>query len=460
MNAMLRQALLAATMIGGAGPLAAQAQSRRPESAASPVTAAEARIAALETAVAELKAQLAEARAAPSAARPEIAHAPAAAPATAAASSRGITLAGTSIKIGGFLKAYASVSRYSGGVIPANATGRDFYVPGSIPVGGVSEGESFEAHVKQTRMVISTDTPIAGHSLKGWIEFDFQASPGAGNQRMTNAYNLGLRRAYISYDRLLIGQDWSNFQYVGALPESTDYLGPSEGTVFVRQVQLRYSAALGSHATLSLAAENPATTIFAAGSAAMTELSSDRVPDFTARLNLGSRFGEFSLAGLVRELSATDGAASGRATGWGISFGGKIPLAAAGRHDLRFMISHGEGAGRYIGLNLAPDAILAGSGGTMRLAPVNVTAGFAALKLGWTSRLRSTFMGSAQRISYPAGLAFAGATRAAWSVSANLFYSPVPSLDFGVELRHGERELVSSATGNLDRLETVAKLNF
>lgn len=447
----LRRAALAGAVLSAYGALPAQAQTAREAEL-------EARLKSLEAAVADLRSELDRTRAAKAAPAPA---APPLQPVAVAAAPAPVPpqASGASVKINGFFKTYASVSQYADGVLPATSNGHDFYNPGTIPVGGVSEGPSYRANVKQTRIAVSASTPVAGHSLKGLLEVDFQSSPGAGNQRMTNAYNPALRRGFISYDNLLIGQEWSNFQYVAALPETTDYLGPSEGTVFARQAQLRYTRPLSRRLTLSVAAENPAATTADAGSPVVVENDTDRLPDLTARLNLALGRSELSLAGLARDLTVDLGAEEDAAFGWGVSAAGRLALDARGRHDLRFMVSHGNGIGRYVGLNLAPDAILVRSDG-LRLEPVALTAGFAALKLGWTDRLRSTFMGSAQWIDYPGGLAVAGANQTVWSASANLFYSPVGQLDFGMEFRHGQRQLVSGAIGRLDRVEFSAKYGF
>jgi len=449
----LRRAVLAGTALCSLSAFPAQAQTAREAEL-------EERLRAMEASIAELRAELALTRAAD-----EAPQAPPAAAQSVAVSNQPAVVpvkeeaGGTSVKISGFFKTYASVSQYSDGVLPATSNGHDFYNPGTIPVGGVSEGPSYRANVKQTRIAVSASTPVAGHALKGTLEVDFQSSPGAGNQRMTNAYNPALRRGFITYVNLLIGQEWSNFQYVAALPETTDYLGPSEGTVFARQAQLRYTLPLSRALTLSVAAENPAATTADAGFAAVVENDTDRMPDLTARLNVSLGRSELSLAGLARDLTVDQGAEEDAAFGWGVSAAGKIVLDARSRHDLRFMLTHGSGIGRYVGLNLAPDAVLVRSGG-LELEPVALTAGFAALKLGWTDRLRSTFMGSAQWIDYPAELAVADANKMVWSASANLFYSPVSQLDFGIEFRHGERQLVSGATGRLDRTEFSARYNF
>lgn len=366
---------------------------------------------------------------------------------------------GPSVTIGGFFRTYAAVTGYSDGALAANSSGHDFYIPGTIPVGGDSQRSSFRANAKQTRIVVKARTPLADDVVTGLLEIDFQSSPGSGNQRVVNAYNPALRRAFMSYNNLLIGQEWTNFQYLPALPETTDYLGPSEGTVFVRQAQLRYTRALGQAVSLSVAAENPSVTVSEIGSAAIGESDTDRLPDLTTRLTLALGASELSLAGLLRDMTVEAGAESATALGWGLSLAGKVPLDTRKRHDMRFMVTHGSGLGRYVGLNLAPDAVLVRNAG-LRLEPIPLTAGFAALKLGWTGSLRSTFMVSAQKIDFPADFAAPGANRTIWSASANLFYSPVAQVDFGFELRHGERELVSGETGVLNRAEFAAKYSF
>ncbi|MBD8617614.1 hypothetical protein IFT67_01610 [Sphingomonas sp. CFBP 13728] len=380
--------------------------------------------------------------------------------ASAAVSTDGFKVAGTTVKLNGFIKTWASVSRYSGGNIAPESVGRDFYFPSMIPVGGRNEGNSLESHAKQTRIVLATDTPVAGHSLKGLLEVDFQVVPGSqGNQRVVSGYNPGLRRAFFTYDNWLFGQEWTTFQYIGALPETTDFIGPSEGSVFVRQAQVRYTRKLSDTLTVSVAAENPETASTGLTSAAIVENADDRLPDVAARLNYKTAFGEFSLAGLVRKLTIDTGPLNESATGWGVSFAGKVPLDVSGRSDIRFMVTHGDGIGRYVGLNLAPDAVFAAVPGAELRTP-SLTAGFAALKLGWTDKLRSTFIGSVQSIDYPTGGEPIGASASAWSTSANLFFSPIKAIDLGVEFRHAERRLVDGQVGKLDRGELAARYSF
>ena len=448
-------------------PLPAFAQEEGDESdLAARFAALEAQIHALEGEVMTLRADLAREReqhhAAPAVlAQAPAARAPVAAPATAPVRTTAPAASdGPTFKIGGFFKFVASATRTDGGSIAPNSVGHDFYVPATIPIGGQPSGTSFEAHAKQTRLNFSASTTVGEHKVSGVVEADFQTAPGSGNQRITNAYAPGLRRAFLVFDDFLLGQEWTNFQYLGALPETADYLGPSEGTVFVRQAQLRYTKRLDDQLSLSIAAENPSTVTTLAGTTSLVENDLDRVPDFTARLGWKTGGGELSFAGLLRNLHVGGASGEDSATGWGASFAGKLPFGGDKRHDLRFMVTHGEGAGRYIGLNLAPDAVLETTPFGARLVAVPVTAGFAALRLGWSSQWRSTFMGSLQSIDYPDHLQAAAATDQAWSASANLFYSPIKPIDLGLELRHGERRTNAGDTGKLDRIDVIAKYSF
>ena len=53
-----------------------------------------------------------------------------------------------------------------------------------------------------------------------------------------------------------------------------------------------------------------------------------------------------------------------------------------------------------------------------------------------------------------------GVNKKAASISANLLYSPVPELTFGVELMHAIREFEDGTDGSMDRLQFSARYNF
>ncbi len=424
--------------------------------------ASQAENAQLRTAVTQAQASAADAQAKAAEASKTM---EAAKPVLAAAKQDGFTVGNgsTRIKIGGFLKTVATFSRWDDGA-PTNSLARDFYLPSTIPTRSNPANRSTtnnDFNAKHTRLWLNLDTTVSGHTLKGYVETDFQTSPGTqGSERTTNGYNLALRRAYVQFDNLTVGQDWSTFQNVATLPESTDFVGTTEGTVFVRQPLVRYSKKLSDMATLQLAVENGETQSATGPALATVENDQDKMPDFVARLNVKAGNADLALASVVRQLRVDAGAVEDTAMGWGVSGSGKILFGNKKQHDLRFMATYGKGLGRYVGLNFSPDAIVSAAG---QLETPRLFAGFAALRIGLTPTVRTNLMFSYQDVNYPGGFAagyFNTFNETAYSYAGNIFWSPAKGFDFGVEYRHGQRQLVNDVKGQLDRLEFAAKYSF
>jgi hypothetical protein len=361
-------------------------------------------------------------------------------------------MAGTRFIYSGFVKLDALWSDYRDGEIADGSIGRDFYLPSTVPVGGVGEGIDFDSHIKQSRFVFGTDTDLPGGLLSSRLEVDLYGS-ALGDERATNTYGLQVRHAYIQYGRWLAGQTWSNFMDATTLPETADFIGPTDGTVFVREPMVRYT--LGNW---SFSAENPETTITPFGGGTRIASDDNNIPDFTAAYTwkLGSR-GFVRAAGLVRQLKYETtgvGAISDSTQGAAISLAGRINF---GRDDLRFSITGGEGLGRYVGVNFANDAVLTAD---RELKAISGWAAFAAWRHVWHEQVRSTLMLSASDYDNEVQLTGGGANKSSWSWAFNTFYSPLTKLDLGVELRVAEREIESGASGSMRRVQAVARYSF
>lgn len=358
------------------------------------------------------------------------------------------TLGNTDITYGGYVKLDAMWSDYSSGVPDGTSIGRDFYVPSTTPVGpDVDSDAVFDMHARQSRFNFGTATKLDnGKTVNTKIEIDFLASAPGGNERVTNSYAPRIRQAFITYDGWLFGQAWSNFQNVGALPETLDFVGPAEGTVFARQSQIRYSTG-----NWSFSVENPESTITTQGGARVATDDAS-LPDFTARYAHKADWGELVFTGLARQLTYKKNGVDADETSFGISASGKVNF---GQNNLKFMLTQGSGLGRYVGLNVAHGAVLNGD----ELDAIDSTSGFIGYQQHWNSQWRSTFLYSFFSADNNTDLlAISGdPTKTSQSYSANILYSPVKKLTFGVELKHAERELESGADGDMDRLQFSAK---
>jgi hypothetical protein len=414
----------------------------------------------------------------------EKAAAPAPAPATAAAAPAkpaGAPIQGMSITpnaapnttfvLTGFVKADANFTNTSDGELGDSASGRDFYVPGQTPVGGLDEGTDLNAHIKQSRVNFGTDTILeGGDKLSTRFEVDFFGS-NLGSQNVSNTYAPVIRHAYVQWRSWLVGQTWSNFMDVATLPEAADFIGTTDGTTFVRQPQVRWTKG-----GLSLSAENRETSItpYTGGVLPATgpgrSFSSDDgwMPDLTARYAWKGSWGHVAAAGLVRELVHESTGAQFSTTGinapvddstWtgAVSLSGKFNI---GKDDVRWMALYGN-LGRYVALNFANDAILDSDG---ELESVDGYAGFVAYRHIWGGNWRSTLAYAMQ--SYDNESSLSGTSNAnspnksSWSVFGNVFYSPLPKLDIGAEYRYAERELENGTDGDFNRLQLTTKYSF
>lgn len=428
------------------------------------------RVAALEAEVAWLRDQLTNqlvANAQPATLEPRVTalEQRAAAPAAAApAPAEGFRAAGGTVRFSGFVKVDGVFTRFNDGPGPVTAGGgnnaREFYVPSATPVGGTADDLRFTGHGKQSRLVVTITPTIDGHQATALVELDFASAPGTqGTQNATNAYDLGLRRAYLTLDNWLVGQDWTTFQNVAVLPETTDFIGTTDGTVFVRQPQLRYTRRVSDTVTWQFALENPETTVQGVGNAATGGQDDDWLPDVVARLNLTSGPATYSAAFVARQLVIEQPGLDETATGWGLSLSGKIPFGPQNGHDLRFMVTTGEGIGRYIGLGLIPDAYAISAGGG-RLEAIPITSATIAARFKLGPRTRTNIGLAWQEADLDPLLSAGTASESSWSLFANIFFTPVPGTDLGVEYRHGERGLLNGQEGSLDRLHVVAKRGF
>ena len=357
----------------------------------------------------------------------------------------------TEFTYGGYIKLDAMWSDYSAGAPAGSSVGRDFYVPSTLTVGSDDSSDAvFDMHARESRFNFGTATLLDnGKTVKTKIELDFLASAPGGNERVSNSYSPRIRHAFISYDGWLFGQTWSNFQNVGALPEALDFVGPAEGTVFVRQSQIKYTTG-----AWSFSLENPESTITTAGGGmAVTDDAS--LPDFTARYTHNADWGNFVVTALARQLTYKVAGVDADETSFGVSASGMVKF---GQDNLKFMLTQGKGLGRYVGLNVARGAVLNGDD----LDAIDSTSGFIAYQHKWNSQWRSTFLYSFLSADNDENLLamYGDPTESSQSYSANILYSPVKRLTFGAEFKHAERELESGVDGDLDRLQFSVKYAF
>ncbi len=412
-----RISTLAAVLLSLASPAMAQSGD---------VTALEARVAELESIIRQLTDEQT---------------APAAKPSASATRS--------TYKFGGYVKLDAMFSKYGDGDLAPGSAGTQFYIPATIPVGGSSSSTNNDMQARETRLNFRSDHVLPNGAKVGtFIEMDFFLG-AAGDERISNSYNPRLRHATIKYNNWMVGQTWSTFQDVGALAENLDFIGPSEGTTFIRQAQVRYTKG-----RWEFAAENPETTITPFGGGSRIVTDDGALPDLVARYTLPLDGGYIKAAGLLRQLDVDNDAVDDSETAYGLSISGKH---AIGDDDIRWMATVGNGTGRYLGLNTSNGAVFDSSG---NLDAIEQWGGFVSYRHFWEPDWRSNFTLSYLNNDNDTALTGLSVTEDVYSVHANLLYQPIEKMTVGGEIMYAERSLESGDDGDMTRFILSAKYAF
>ena len=362
--------------------------------------------------------------------------------------------ADTDVSFGGYVKLDLMVSDYTDGQAPASGSiARQQYIPSLTPVGGNGDDMVTDFSARESRFFLSTKTKLDnGEVLTGHVEMDFQLTPD-GDQRISNSYNPRLRHAFIKYKNWTFGQTWSNFQDLNILGESVDFIGVTDGIVFNRQAQIRYTSG-----GFSVSIENPETTVtdtIANGNGRI--VSSDGfMPDVTLKYSGKSDNLTWQASTLLRQLTYDVNGDGDDETefGYGVSLGAKYSF---GMDDIRASITTGSGLGRYLALNQWNGAVINGNGD---LEAIDSTGISFAYRHFWTDKIRSNVIYSRGWADNPEAWVGGSSTKYSQRLAFNVMYSAASNLTFGAEISKAQRETEAGFDGDLNRLQFMAKYAF
>lgn len=372
-------------------------------------------------------------------------------------------LGNTEFNVGGYVKMDVIHSDYSntGGAGLPNSRGRDFYVPALVPVDGHGHDRATDFHARESRVNLGTKTKIGEHTLNTFVEVDFFGETydtlSGNRERLTNSMDPRLRHAFIEWEdgkdnKWLFGQTWTNFMDVGTLPETLDFIGAVDGMALVRQAQVRWT-----HGPVSLALENPNSTVHEYNSTTRLMDDHDRTPDFTFRYTqpLGDDLGHVGVSALAREIRLDNTGRKDETFGYAVSLNGKFNFASG--DDIRMQLNYGDGIGRYLGLNTASGAVLDSND---ELETIKAYGGYFALHHPWDEKWRSNVAYSYFEADNDSDYTHDTITKRSQSVHANLIYQVLEPLSLGVEYVHAIREIENGASGYANRYQFSAKLDF
>lgn len=404
---------------------------------------------------------------------------------------KGFKVGDTTLKFGGIIDLDVHFTETSdadtdtqGGVV-SQIQGDQFF-PAGIPVAfdeGLESGGDFQfdSTVNSSRLWFGSTTPTkSGKDVNTHVEVDFLVS-GQGNETLTNGFAPRIRRVYVDYNGWRVGQEWSTFQGLHAIPESASFYAPAESQVFIRQPQIRYTKG-----NFQFALEQPETTVNTLNAPAVTLDGNNEptvtltgvdtvafqgaaqnegfIPDFVARYNLKGDWGIISASALLRQLQFESGDVESSTFGYGLSIAGRVKTF--GDDDVRFTLNGGQGIGRYISLGLTPDAQF--NPATGEFDAVGAFSGNIAYRkvIGpWSANLGISYLNIdlPSDISTDPLLNFAGnldETSEAYSGHFAVLRKVAPGMTLGVEYLRGVRENFSEDRGSLNRFTFSAKKVF
>lgn len=284
--------------------------------------------------------------------------------------------------------------------------------------------------------------------FSAYIETDFRG----------NNYALRLRQAYLSFRGMIMGQTWSTFTDLAAIPPTIDFEGPT-ASVAVRNVQFRYTLSFKDKWEFAIALENPGYT---ATLNDFVQIAKQRCPDIPMYIQYEWQKGShLRLSGILRGMRYNDLLASkGRtAFGWGVQMSG---LTALGRKfTLYYQGVYGKGISKYIndlgGNNL--DMFMSDKGG--RLKPVPSAGAVVGLQYNIIENLFASVNYSYLRLFDNDDMLYSPAMyKQGQYLAANMFMTVANDWQFGVEYLWGARKNQDDLKSIANRVQIMAQYNF
>jgi DcaP outer membrane protein len=328
--------------------------------------------------------------------------------------------------------------------------------------------QHFTLNARQTRLWVRTWTPTDWGELETHIQGDFYG--GTGNEVASNSSSFRARHLYGRLGPVLAGMTWSTAMILEALPDTLDFTGPA-GVIFARQAMIRYTHSFGGGTVAVFAVENPENTgaeayFSNATTGALATAGPDTMPDFVVGLTHTWGSGRASFRALFRQINWDNGAGvTDTEFAWAIhgGFGWRFNN---NRTAIGGSAYYGRGLGRYgLAAFNGTGEVINGAPNAANIKTVAQYGGQIWIQQHWTNTLRSSLVYGRIRNDYvdqvTGGLAAAGSrTQDFWTVHANLIWSPVPSVNIGVEYIYAFNGIVNSANGTAHRIQVSFQYSF
>ena len=283
--------------------------------------------------------------------------------------------------------------------------------------------------------------------LVSYIEMEFQ-----GPQNTPK-----LQQAFVQFKGFTLGQAWSTFGDMTAVPTTIDEEGPSSG-IEIRQPMLRYTYHINDRWQSSLALEY-AKASYTTGKNA--ESIRQKVPDIPLNIRYTMKNGSHVQVGAILRNIGYKNVVKDKdkiRTGWGVMGSGKLNITSS--TSFLFQAEYGKGIANYIqdisgiGYDLIPTADDNGN-----LKAPGMWGLFGAFQHNWNPKLYSTITYSYARLEARGSLE--GDTyKYAQYAGANLLWNFTEFGTTGIEYVFGRRNNFNHDYGNASRINAMIQYRF
>ena len=280
---------------------------------------------------------------------------------------------------------------------------------------GPEERQSDEAFLNETRLGFNVTTGEFLFKLEG----DFYGADDS----------LRLRLGYVDWRYARLGQDWTNFMLVGALPETVDFQG-SGATPFARVPLARLTFPVGQGWTVSAAVEE--------------DVKDTGDPAFTLSAQYEMERGTLFASGVVRD-TTVDGESL---DGWGLNLSTRMQAWEGG--TVRATLTTGDGIADYLSVGFSGSDFTTGSD----LGRVN--AGMISVSQQVTDRFRVAATGT--WIGFPDATGID--TENLQSLHLSGFYTVARNTVLMAEYFYGNRDQDDGESFSTDRIQVAVKYSF
>lgn len=323
----------------------------------------------------------------------------------------------------------------------------NFFTTSQIAPNGKQPGSSYGMTLGQSKLFFKLVGNTNVGKLVSYLEMQFE---GPSNTPV-------LQQAFVQFRGFTLGQTWSTFCDMSAVPTTIDQEGPSSG-IEVRQPMIRYTQHFTEGLQASLALEYAKAT-YTTGD--FTRTIRQKVPDIPLNIRYTMKNGSHLQAGAVLRNISYQNAVTNKdkmRTAWGVMGSGSINLNS--NNIFMFQGVYGKGIANYIqdisglGYDLIPQADANG-----KLKTSGMWGVFGAIQHNWNPKLYSSLIYSYARMENRGTLA-TDSYKYAQYAGVNLLWNFTEFGTTGIEYEYGRRNNFDKAYGNANRINAMIQYRF